>query len=716
MHFGKISIALAAIAACGVANAAPTNLAFKAPASNATLKGSIYQSAACEVTGSGISRVDFFLGTTKLNTEGSAPWNCNIDTRQFRDGAYVLRATAYDSSNQAASTQINVTIQNSTTSSSTASAPAYSGTPYSGTPVALPKAFPAVNFDKGGQNVAYRDLSSGNAGGQYRTSEDVDIVNSGSDPLSAYAVNGFQTGEWLAYTVNVPADGKYDIAVNAATNYSSTPAFRVEVDGVNVTGKLSVPSTGSWSSFKWVGKQGVDLKAGKRVLKVVSEAEYFNLNGMSVLASASSTPSSSGPLVSFRAPTSGQTLSKTISGSACEALVSNGSTAIKQVQFFVDGKLLNTELSAPWNCSFDTTKVSDGTRLLRAVATDVNGATGSAEIGVKVANGTTVSSGPTNVAFVAPKNGATISGDINQSSACEVTGTGIARVDFFLGGAALNIENSAPWNCNIPTRQFNDGTYRLRAVAYTSSGGSTTAEIDVKIQNGTTSASTANPDFSCSFESSPTDCGFYEQAKQPGRATLVSTSREGSRAVRLYTQSGDNNVSGSGTWERNDLSLGQALTDCSQGKEQWWAHSVLFPSDYNLPNNGGVVMDFHHTGSSGQANFHVDAMSTGLRLRGYGGTSVDSGRYQVELGPVVRNQWYDFVYHVKWSSGSDGFMHAWVNGVKKLTHYGPTLYSGMGCYLKLANYHDPMGKSSAVIHDRVRRGKTAADVSLTPLP
>jgi hypothetical protein len=125
-------------------------------------------------------------------------------------------------------------------------------------------------------------------------------------------------------------------------------------------------------------------------------------------------------------------------------------------------------------------------------------------------------------------------------------------------------------------------------------------------------------------------------------------------------------------------------------------------------------MDFHHTGSSGQANFHVDAMPFGLRLRGYGGTQ-DANKYEVSLGPVVKNQWYDFVYHVKWSSGSDGFMYAWVNGVQKLAHKGPTLYSGLGCYLKLANYHDAFGSSSSVIHDRVVRGTSPAAVSLTPL-
>ncbi len=44
----------------------------------------------------------------------------------------------------------------------------------------------------------------------------------------------------------------------------------------------------------------------------------------------------------------------------------------------------------------------------------------------------------------------------------------------------------------------------------------------------------------------------------------------------------------------------------------------------------------------------------------------------------MKNVWYDFVYHVKWSSGSDGYFDAWVNGVKKLSYRGPTLYSGQG--------------------------------------
>jgi len=235
--------------------------------------------------------------------------------------------------------------------------------------------------------------------------------------------------------------------------------------------------------------------------------------------------------------------------------------------------------------------------------------------------------------------------------------------------------------------------------------------------------------FSCTFAKSPTDCGFSEQAKVPGRATLVSVARDGATGVRLHTEPGDNNTAGSGDSERNDLSLSQSQTDGFQGQEHWWAHSILFPADYVDPpstdGGWGVVLDFHNTTAGpGQANFHVDAMPatqpfsdrrTGLWFRGYGGSPSSPVEFTSYIGPVARNVWYDFVYHVKWSSGSDGFFQAWVNGVLKLNHVGPTLYAGQGVYLKLANYHSPFGLPSSVVHDRIIRGTTWRDVSLTPL-
>jgi hypothetical protein len=81
----------------------------------------------------------------------------------------------------------------------------------------------------------------------------------------------------------------------------------------------------------------------------------------------------------------------------------------------------------------------------------------------------------------------------------------------------------------------------------------------------------------------------------------------------------------------------------------------------------------------------------------------------------VKNVWYHFVYHVKWSSQADGFFDAWVNGARKMAYRGPTLYPDQGCYLKLANYHAAFGKPTSVIHARVIRGVTARAVSAGPL-
>jgi hypothetical protein len=224
--------------------------------------------------------------------------------------------------------------------------------------------------------------------------------------------------------------------------------------------------------------------------------------------------------------------------------------------------------------------------------------------------------------------------------------------------------------------------------------------------------------FFCSFETSPTDCGFFEQAKVRGRATLVDVARAGTKGVRLHTEPGDSNVNGSGDRERNDLALSQSASDCYEGRSAWWASSLLFPSDFIVPESG-LFWDFHQTGSSGQANFQLRVTPEGMRFEGGGGATVQTsaaspGRYLTPFWPLVKNQWYDLVLNVKWSSGSDGFMFAWVNGVQRLAFHGPTLYAGQGCYLKLANYHTATG-ASAVIHDRVIRGTSASAVSLTPL-
>ena len=141
-------------------------------------------------------------------------------------------------------------------------------TPYGGSAVALPGTIQAENFDNGGAGLAYVDTSTGNSGGQYRTT-DVDIERT-SDGGAGYDIGWVAAGEWLNYTVNVATTGTYDIDVRVASP-SSGGTFHIEVNGVDKTGPLTVPNTGGWQTWSTVRKAGVSLSAGSQVWRVVMD-------------------------------------------------------------------------------------------------------------------------------------------------------------------------------------------------------------------------------------------------------------------------------------------------------------------------------------------------------------------------------------------------------------------------------------------------------------
>jgi hypothetical protein len=277
------------------------------------------------------------------------------------------------------------------TPGTTPPAATYTGTPFTGTPVALPKAFFAKNFDKGGEGVAYHDLTPANAGGQYRTSEGVDIIASTDTQGGGHAINNFQTGEWLKYTVNVASAGSYDFAIYASSNQTTPASFHIEVDGVNVTGSVAVPKTASWTTFQWVGKQGVNLTAGKHVLKLVSDTQYFNVSALSVLPSGSTSPGTTpggatGPTVSLSSPTPGQQASGMLSYAA------NVGSTVTKVDFTVSSATpmaLGTRTAAPFGGTLDTTKLENGSHTLTAVASDAQGKTSTSQVAFTVQNSVT---------------------------------------------------------------------------------------------------------------------------------------------------------------------------------------------------------------------------------------------------------------------------------------------------------------------------------------
>ncbi|MET0754202.1 MAG: FG-GAP-like repeat-containing protein, partial [Pyrinomonadaceae bacterium] len=154
--------------------------------------------------------------------------------------------------------------------------------PYPGPTPSVPATIEVENFDKGGQNVAYNDIFGSTSSGAYRTNpvETVDVFGY-SNASNGFAVFEAAAGEWLEYTINVPAPGLYNFKVRYASGYTqpnSQGQFRLEVcqpaanDGVTnciSSGSLNVSSSGGWNTFQTVSRTLNLPSSGTRILRLI---------------------------------------------------------------------------------------------------------------------------------------------------------------------------------------------------------------------------------------------------------------------------------------------------------------------------------------------------------------------------------------------------------------------------------------------------------------
>ncbi|HEY0473656.1 MAG TPA: carbohydrate-binding protein [Kribbella sp.] len=150
--------------------------------------------------------------------------------------------------------------------------------PYAGTPAAIPGAVQAENYNTGGQGVAYNVGSINGTANSYRA-DGVDLETT-SDTGGGYNLGWTSTGQWFHYTVNVATAGTYNLALRVATPAAVTNAFHLaNASGTNLSGNVSLPSTGGWQTWSTVNSQ-VTLPAGQQTLTVYQDNGGWNLNSL----------------------------------------------------------------------------------------------------------------------------------------------------------------------------------------------------------------------------------------------------------------------------------------------------------------------------------------------------------------------------------------------------------------------------------------------------
>jgi hypothetical protein len=259
------------------------------------------------------------------------------------------------------------------------------------------------------------------------------------------------------------------------------------------------------------------------------------------------------------------------------------------------------------------------------------------------------------------------------------------------------------------------------------------------------------------------------------RIALVDLGRDGASALKITTQNDDRCVqSGScnaHTFERSEINLSPAAsgpTGAVEGSEQWWAHSVYFPPEFQIgsaPSAASVLLQFHNGGRQPAITLEVyNQLGKNpwkvFRVRAHGPNGSDYLGTQYSYTPrgaspqkgqcihdnLAESVWYDFVHQIRWSSSGQGFHRIWMREgsgpVKKVlnksglsTIYPPGDPNGRTyAYLKIGLYHTPIVEGeapgerlarnrsgaylspvipgvSSVIHDRVRGGTSFAAVA-----
>ncbi len=244
----------------------PPSVTITSPADGATLPtGDVIIDAIATDSDGMVDRVEFYAGTTYLGVDATSPYS--FTWNGVSDGCYTIIAKAIDDQELSSTDSVDITVGEGCDGQA----------PFHGAPATIPGVIQAEDFDFGGNGVAYQDADTGNNGGQYRPAEDVDIEIC-TDDGGGYNIGWMSSSEWLEYAVDVTVPGEYRIDCRVAS-LSTGGTFHIEFDGENLTGDISVPSTGWWQN--WVTVNAVAyLPAGVHTMRFANaaSADEYNIN------------------------------------------------------------------------------------------------------------------------------------------------------------------------------------------------------------------------------------------------------------------------------------------------------------------------------------------------------------------------------------------------------------------------------------------------------
>jgi len=141
-------------------------------------------------------------------------------------------------------------------------------------PHRLPGSLNPVDYNYGGEGVAYHDQSPQNEGDGDRQDEGVDTQNSDrGNPNVGWILDG----EWLEYGIAVDSTWQYRLSIRVATPNASGGPISIWVNGEERLKDIPIPGTGAWDVFKTIYAGSLPLNEADTLLRLQFDGGGFNL-------------------------------------------------------------------------------------------------------------------------------------------------------------------------------------------------------------------------------------------------------------------------------------------------------------------------------------------------------------------------------------------------------------------------------------------------------
>lgn len=323
---------------------------------------------------------------------------------------------------------------------------------------------------KGGLLVVAAGNSATNDGSPASTSMIPVSATDSSDQLASWS----SYGNYVA--VAAPGVGIWTTTWDGAYGSVSGTSFASPATaGVIALMMAAQPSLSAVQIESLLYKTAVDLGAAGRDIYY----GYGRVDAAAAVAAATaaSATDTQAPTASISSLSNGATVSGLVGVDVSAA----DNVGVARVELRVNGKTVATDTAAPYQFSWDSTTLANGTASIVAVAFDAAGNSGaSSTLSVTVSNASTADTTPPVVTVSNPKDGSKVSGNVQVSvNAADNSGSSGIKQSLYINGKLVASASGASLSYNWNTRKIASGSYTLQAVAQDAAGNQTSSAVTV---------------------------------------------------------------------------------------------------------------------------------------------------------------------------------------------------------------------------------------------